>query len=422
MTRVSAGLVALALVACSKQDLVDSVVDSSYQPAWVMPTGSAAPVGDEATAGLRLLAGDAHCHVSPPDADWDVSRDLDETVTLARREGLDFVILTPHVPARFFADADARAWVKHSQADLRERVAAAPTGDIVFIPGFEYTDHQYGHVGASFADLDAVLADVPLHVAQEHPERFFERWVERGGMLVVNHPFVTPLDSVFRMARYDLSWRPLTARGPFPAEIEAVDRLAQGWEAFNLTATELRDQILLGDRGLTVEKTLAAIDARVAARRKRIAAVGGSDSHGHYLRATTFVWARDKSPAAIRDAFVAGRTCVRDPAACSLEARAPGGAWRPVGAAVDGVDQLEVRARGDKITLLRDGEAVARPSAGEIVAVPVARGRCSAIRAVVGEGYSSAIWANCGIGVVPAPTAPPPTTAAPPRPAPSPGP
>lgn len=30
------------------------------------------------------------------------------------------------------------------------------------IPGFEYTDHEYGHVGVSFADLDAVLADVPI--------------------------------------------------------------------------------------------------------------------------------------------------------------------------------------------------------------------------------------------------------------------
>lgn len=71
----------------------------------------------------QVLAGDLHTHVLPPDPAWHVSRGFDETATLAEREDLDFVVLTPHVPSRFFVDADDRAWVRAAQAELRARIA-----------------------------------------------------------------------------------------------------------------------------------------------------------------------------------------------------------------------------------------------------------------------------------------------------------
>ena len=104
------------------------------------------------------------------------------------------------------------------------------------VQGAEYTDHRYGHVGVAFGDLEKVLGEVPTDEARSHPERFFERYVAGGGLfLTLNHPLVTPIESVFPMARADLSWRPWTARGPFPDEVGAIDGLAQNVEAYNLS-------------------------------------------------------------------------------------------------------------------------------------------------------------------------------------------
>lgn len=261
----------------------------------------------------------------------------------------------------------------------------------------EYTDNRYGHVGASFGDLEQVLREVPVSVAAREPERFFERFVAHGGLLVINHPLVTSLDSIFSIARADLSWRPFTARGPFPAEIRAVHRLAQGFEVYNLTATHLRDRYLLGDTEHTLVATLARLDEEIVTQGRRMTPVGGSDSHSHYLRATTFVLSEGRSEAAIRDALLAGRVCVRSPEACSLEVRpvAERSAWVSVGGDVRG-EAIEARVRGEDTEILVNGERAARPASGAAVRIPLPSGKCSVIRARAGEGYSAPIYANCG--------------------------
>ncbi|MBF5066380.1 hypothetical protein G6O45_24460, partial [Salmonella enterica subsp. enterica serovar Istanbul] len=78
-----------------------------------------------------------------------------------------------------------------TQQRLRERVERLHP-ELVVIPGFEYTDYRYGHVGASFADPSEVLAGLSAEEAQANPERFFEMWVARGGILTVNHPVNRP--------------------------------------------------------------------------------------------------------------------------------------------------------------------------------------------------------------------------------------
>jgi hypothetical protein len=412
---------ALSAAGCGPHGIERVMAVSAYRPE--------APVHlRRAARGSRyeLLAGDMHCHVSPPDHPSDVSRDLAETIALARDEALDFVILTPHVPSRFFQDPAERAWVSSSQAELRAAIARSarlrrphpnPTpgrgserrgeesgeepgipgarGAPVLIPGFEYTDHRYGHVSSSFADVDRVLAEVPVEVARAHPERFFERWIDDGGVLVVNHPLVTPLDSFVQVARADLSWRPWTSRLPVPAEIQAVDRLATAFEAYNLTVTHLRDRFLVGDREWSLRGVLARLDHEILARRRRIAPVGGSDSHAGYLRATTFVLSESRTITGIRDAIAGGRTCVRSPAACSLEVRAPGGAWVAVGGAIRSEGAVEARARGDAISIALDGVPTASPESGAIARVQVPPGRCSLVRAHVDEGYSAPVYVNC---------------------------
>lgn len=402
----------LGLAGCgpsAAHSAVDLAMTSAYRPDLrAIPTGvlgssAIRPAPASAASRYELLAGDLHCHVLPPDSPEEVNRTVAETIDLAAEEHLDFVILTPHVWSRFFQSPELRRAVLDGREALRAELAAKATGKTIFILGMEYTDHRYGHVGASFADLEAVLDDVPVSVAVAHPDRFFERFVARGGLLVVNHPLVTPLDSMFSIARADLSWRPFTARGPFPAEIRAVDRLAQGFEAYNLTATHLRDRYLLGDTDHTLIATLGRLDREIVAQGRRMVPVGGSDSHTHHLRATTFVLSRERSEAGIHEALLAGRVCVRSPEACSLEARPAGasGGWEALGGAVRG-EAVEVRARGDDVEIFVDGKG-RRAEGGAPVRVALEAGKCSVIRARVGEGYSGPIYANC-------PFAPPGTT------------
>jgi hypothetical protein len=376
----------LGALACSKATMVDYVVGSAFRPGKMdlapLPKGP----------HYQLLAGDMHCHVSPPDDPSDVSRGLPATVTLARKEGLDFVVLTPHVWSRFFMNEELRQAVVDGQRTLRDTIAKQGH-DVLLVPGFEYTDHTYGHVGMSFADVEDVLEAVPLAVAQAHPERFMETWVGKGGVLVVNHPLVTPIDSVFAMARADLSWRPFTAKGPFPAEITAVNRLAQGFEAFNLTAAHLRDRWLLHDGGVTTRTTLARLDREIVEQGRRMTPVGGSDSHSMHLRATTFVLATARTVEAVHEAVVAGRTCVRDASACTLTARARG-KQVGIGGALGEVDKVEAAATGDDIELILDGAVVATPKSDSFVSIDVPK-KCSVLRAHVNEGYSAPIYLNC---------------------------
>jgi len=389
---------ALPLLGCRQQDIAEAMFSSAYRPPKVERRS---PSAASPTSHFLLLAGDMHCHVTPPDDTTEVTRGLDETLDLARSEGLDFVVLTPHVWSRFFTDSSLRSAVSESQSVLRKAIAKKAAADVVLIPGFEYTDHRYGHVGVAFAEVDAVLAKVPLAEAQRHPERFFEEWVSEGGLLTVNHPFVTPLDSIVPIARANLSWRPFTAEGPFPPEIRRISELAQSYEVFNLTATELRDRWLLGERDRTLNATFAALDRLIPNTHRRMTPVGGSDSHGHHLRATTFVLSERKDASAIRDAVKAGRTCVRDPAACSFEVRQSGTEWKVAGASFDGDGDLEVRAHGDSIHILLDGDEVASPSSDEIVRVAIPKDRCSVVRAEVDDGYSGPIYAHCGITTEP---------------------
>jgi hypothetical protein len=368
--------------------VVDDVVSTAYR-------APEPPPQPFAGSPYTILAGDLHCHVAPPDSPPHVVRGLDETAALAKREGLDFVILTPHVWARFYEDDVLRTRVLAEQKALRGAVEALPAGPTTFIVGLEYTDGQNGHVGVSFGDLTGVLEGLPAAAARAHPEAFFERYVASGGLLVVNHPFATPTHAVVSISNADLSWRPFTGAGPFPPEIDAIRKLAQGYEAFNLTIAELRDHFLYFDRARSVQQTLTRVDREILDQRRPLFPVGGSDSHTHTLRATTFVLAKGRSPEAIHEALLAGRTCIRSSVACTLEARAPGGTWAGVGSRLRGVDRIELRTRGNLARIVRNGEPVGDAAAGRTIEVETPPGECSVVRAAVDEGWSAPIYVNC---------------------------
>lgn len=370
---------------CGKHELVDAVMAGAYRPD---PHDAV-----EVVRPWVLLSGDLHCHVSPPDNAGHVGRDLPSTVELAEEEGLDFVVLSPHVWDGFFSDTDRRAAALAASDYLVRGIARTDT-DVLLVPGFEYST-GWGHATMAFADLRQVLSDLPEEVVVGAPERFFEHWVAQGGVIVVNHPLLTPVDSVVPNARWDLSWRPWTTRTSLPREIATIDRLAHGWEAENSAVSHLRDEYLVGNPGTSRRSVLYQIDQRIPKQRRRMTPIGGSDSHGHHLRAVTFVLAEERSPSAVRDAIVDGRVCIRNPWACTLEARVGGGPWQPVGAALTSEDVVEVRARGRSISILRDGRLVARPRSGKSVRLGVDADTCSAVRARVDGGDSAPIYVNC---------------------------
>lgn len=400
MTR-AAGAAAIALLAlvqagCTKAELIDLAMRSA--PRATRP--EAASMGT-----YLLLAGDMHTHVLPPDAPWHVARDLPTTVALAREEQLDFVVLTPHVSARFFASPDERAWVRSTQAELRASIARH-AGDVILVPGMEYTDHRYGHVGLAFADIEEVLAEVSLEDAREHPARFFERWSAHGGLMTLNHPVLRGIpDAPFMELRYDIGWRALFEHPPpLPPEIAWITEHAQTIETLNTSISHLRDQFIIGDVDRTLREGAHLADRVARTQHRRVAPVGGSDSHGRWLRPTTWVLATERTAAGIREALAAGRTCVRGPAACSFAVRSRGGAWMHVGDALgsNGTRSIEARTAGGRASYFVNGAVAASAADGETVSVPVP-GTCALVRAVVHGSWSAPIHVDCGWASPPPP-------------------
>ncbi len=393
MMRAARALAALATFAlatsplgCSKNQLLDIAMSGATRPA--LPPDR--HVGDR-----LILGGDMHCHVMPPDSAHHVSRELPETLALAQSESLDFVVLTPHVPARFYMDDEMRGWVLETQAELRARIARLKP-ELLVIPGFEYTDFRYGHLGMSFAEPSEVLEGLTAEEARDDPTRFFEMWVARGGILTINHPMNRPLPNApFHELGADMSWRAFRG-APVTPEIAWITTHATSLETFNSMVSGLRDQFMIGDEDRSLREASHIADEMVRTQHRRIASVGGSDSHGSWLRATTFVLAKDRSVDALRKGIAGARTCVRGPQACTLELRNDGGAWLGVGDAITATSSsFEARASGDDVTFIVNGAHVATGKDGEIVKLTVPTDRCSIVRAIVGRSWSSGIYVNC---------------------------
>lgn len=345
-------------------------------------------------APYLLLAGDLHCHVNPPDWSEHVARHLPETVQIARAEQLDFISLVPHVWSDFAAHAGKRKQVARLLAELRADVERRPADGMIIDVGVEYTDPT-GHVGMVFGDVAAAMAATPLEVAEERPGALFDAFADKGGLLVIHHPVLTPVASFLPLSSLDISWQPFTGKPPFRPEIAAVDARAEAVEIGNLFVSAVRDRFLVGDREDSARRAITLMDERIRARGRRLTPVGGTDSHSFHLRPMTFVLAEARSREGIRDAIKAGRTCVAQPAACTFEVRAPGGTFAPVGSSTAGVARVEARASGRAVVVYRNGERVSAPAGGEVVSIDVPPGECSVLRATVDGGYSAPVYVNC---------------------------
>jgi predicted metal-dependent phosphoesterase TrpH len=347
----------------------------------------------------ELLAGDLHCHVHPPDADYHVSRELDETAKLAAEEGLDFVVLTPHVPSRFFLDPEKREWVRGTQEFLRARIAALTT-DVLLVPGMEYTDDRFGHVGLAFANVGAVLDEIPFDASSSTPELFFVEWQKHGGTATLNHPVLRALPHApVADLRYDRSWRAFRpgasfARSDVPSEIRWLSEHADAIETYNASISHIRDRYLFDDPEWTLRESSHLVDRIARAQHRHVTPVGGTDSHGEWLRPTTWVLAAERKVEAIRDAIVHGRTCVRAPEGCTLEVRGSDGAFHLVGSSIRSNGFVEARVHGGPSTYFLNGVPAKTGASGELVRIATP-GRCSLLRVNVGESRSAPVYVDC---------------------------
>lgn len=379
---------ALALVAllfitgCTKAELLD----------FAMHTAPRTEAGPKRIGEYEVLAGDLHTHVLPPDSPWHVTRDLESTARLAKVEGLDFVVLTPHVSALFYMVPNERDWVRRTQAELRAHLARIDAGNVMFVPGMEYTDGRYGHAGLAFADVSEVLAEVG---PGDPPQRFFERWMAHGGLVTINHPVIRGIPKApFMELRYDLGWRALfDPPPPVSPEIAWITEHATAIETLNTSISHLRDQFIIGDVDRTLREGAHLVDRVARAQHRRVTPVGGSDSHGEWLRPTTWVLARERTISGVRDAIVSGRTCVRGPNACTFTAQVAGEPAKHVGGSLmsGSAHSIEVTSEGTHASYWMNGAQVAEGPRATIT-VP---GTCVLVRAIVDDSWSAPIYVDC---------------------------
>lgn len=367
---------------CTKAELLD----------FAMHTAPRTAPGPKRIGEWHVLSGDLHTHVLPPDAPWHVTRDLPSTARLAKAEGLDFVVLTPHVSGRFYMLPDERRWVLATQAELRARITALSEKGVIFVPGMEYTDGRYGHVGLAFADVADVLTEVETDDA---PERFFQRWTAHGGLMTINHPVLRGIPHApFMELRYDLGWRALFDRPPpVPPEVAWITEHATAIETLNTSISHLRDQFIIGDVDRTLREGAHLADRVARTQHRRVTPVGGSDSHGEWMRPTTWVLARERSIDAVREAILAGRTCVRGPAACTFTASVAGKPAVHVGGALESgaARTIDVASEGTNASYFVNGALVAEGPRATL-AVP---GTCVLVRAIVDDSWSAPVYVDC---------------------------
>ena len=103
------------------------------------------------------MAGDLHCHVSPPDNPNRITIDVDGVVALAKEKGLSFVILVPHLWGGDWRSS-RRSFLERYQ---KFSVVAREAGGVLLIPGVEY-GFGLGHFNLSGFDLSVVAAQSDL--------------------------------------------------------------------------------------------------------------------------------------------------------------------------------------------------------------------------------------------------------------------
>lgn len=258
----------------------------------VRPLGAAAATSLRPDEGV-WLAGDLHCHSIYSHDVWAPGDD---------NTGMDEFYTWGHTPGEQISNAEIRgldflAVTDHN--DVRSAHADDYASDrLTLLPGYEHSLWG-GHAGVFFPRLDdlAVIED-PVYGRSFEGDIAFERFLaavaERDGMVVANHPYYK--GSRTRTWKYGED---------ATAGVGAVEAWNTAW-FMRYETTPFYD--------VNNDQAVQWWEAHFAARR---AMVGGSDNHWRTLdngggvgQPTTWVYARDRSPAAVLEGIAAGRTFV----------------------------------------------------------------------------------------------------------------
>jgi hypothetical protein len=261
-----------------------------------------------------------------------VSASLADIVASAKRSGLDFVVLTPHVREATWA---ARRGERRRMWRALAREARA-IGSPTVIPGTEWTTSR-GHFGVVGADLGAI--DVDDFLAAAHAA---------GALIFANHPFAVPTHVPgLAVSDFDMSYRVWSAHERGFTQIDG----AEVWNIpLSLANLVSRPGGQTGERRAWTE-----LDRVVHREHRKVVAVAGSDNHRGLPSPTTWVLAADASEPAILDGLRAGRTCVGGSAAGSFRARADND-WVAIGGAVTG-EQVTLAWQGRARLFIDDVDA-----------------------------------------------------------------
>jgi hypothetical protein len=198
----------------------------------------------------RVLETDFHVHSFP--FSWGTLSPWD-TVLEARHQGLDVVVMTPH----------NHVWV----AQLGRWFSRRIDGPLVIV-GEEIASGRYHLLAAGIANTISERQPAARAIGAVHGQ---------GGVAIAAHPYATY------------------------------------WSAYDADALRTLDGAeLVRPESLVLDDSAAQLHAFAA--RAPLTAIGASDHHGVFLMgaARTFVFARERSEAAVLDAVRSGRTIVYD--------------------------------------------------------------------------------------------------------------
>ena len=283
------------------------------------------------------LAGDLHCHSIYSHDVWSPTGD-DNT-------GMDEFYTWGHTPGEQIGNAELRGLDFLAVTDHNDvRSAHAPdyaSDTLTLLPGYEHSLGG-GHAGVFFPRLeDLSVIEDPVYGRSFEGDTAFEAFVaavkEREGIVVANHPYD-------KGQRTERSWE---YGEDATANVTAIEAWNSAW-FLRYETSPLYD--------MNNDQAVQWWEAHFAARR---AMVGGSDNHWRALdngggvgQPTTWVYARDRSAAAILEGIAAGRTFVSSQPPALGGARVvlsatetwTGGRTAPVGGHVHGEGPLLARA------------------------------------------------------------------------------
>jgi hypothetical protein len=304
-----------------------------------------------------------------------------EQIALAESRGLDFLAITDH----------NRVDAVHAPDYRSDR--------LVLLPGYEHS-LSGGHSNVFMSD-PAALGDVIRDAdgstgfpGDDGAARFLDAVHARGGIATLNHPFYGNSEQGEQLA-----W----GYGPeVSARFDAVEVWNIGWPARH-------DVLPFADSDNYL--SLPWWEREILSRR-RVGAVGGSDSHWRSSstlngpgQPTTWVYARERSPAGVMEAIRAGRTFIAaEPPGMAgprlllaARERGRGGRWAIPGDSVRPRRPLDVRVRvhngsGSRLRLVSSGQVLAEtlvvsPRPVHSFTVTLAEGSALRAELYVDRGY-----------------------------------